>query len=161
MEDRFRKFHELRLRAEIDVDFDDALEELQRIEEQQLLPAHILVLKGMCILLSSEESPYNLSDAEAAFQAALAIDADNFDATIELAAFYNTVQGDPEKALPLYEKALRLARSQFTEAVRGYARCYAEVNSPEKALKEMARYLRKPVEKKKVDEVIAEIKALR
>ena len=158
MQDPFGKFHKLRLGAKCDEDYDEALRELKKIEEQRTLPVNILVLKGMCIQLGSEKCPYALADAEAAFKSALEVDGDYFDALIELAAFYNTTQGQAEKALPFYEKALQLARSQLTEAIQGYAECCSEVRSADEALALIDQFLGEPVDRERIDKTIASIK---
>ena len=158
MNDPFENFHRLRLAAKCDEDFDEALAELKKIEDNQPLYPNILVLKGICIQLGSENSPYELYDAEAAFKAAIEIDKNCFDALIEIGSFYNTNEGNPEKALPYYEKALEIAQSQFTEAIQGCAECYSEIKSPEDAFEFIEENIKKPVDEDKINAIKSHIK---
>jgi len=84
MKNPFEKFHNLHQIGE----YDKALVELKSIEKQHPLPPNVLVLKGSCIQLASEELSYKLTDAEAAFKEALEIDKKHTDALLDLGYLY-------------------------------------------------------------------------
>lgn len=113
--------------------FEEALRLLSAIESDRSLDASELVSKGCAIMLAPEGAGFPLAAAEAAFQDALVLDPEYADALVELAWYYHNVEDDSRRALPLFERAVKVCRQQLTEAARGYASCLAELESPERA----------------------------
>jgi tetratricopeptide (TPR) repeat protein len=91
------------------------------------------VLKGRFIQLGSEAVACSLNDAEVSFLKALEIDEDYVPALVDLAWFYYAVMDDSTKALPLFERAIKVSIHQITEAVEGKMKCLEELRSPEEA----------------------------
>src|SRR5438128_10752003 len=90
-------------------------------QECPLCPA-VLVLKGCCIQLDDEKTPYELSDAEAAFKRAIEMDEDYVPAIIELAWLYLNVLDDAKRAVQLFEKAVNSQKQLLTQTVVGTAK---------------------------------------
>lgn len=134
MKNPFKKFYHLALSAKTPEDDDKALLELEKIEHTNvLIPPHILVFKGICIQRSSENQPYSLEDVKVAYKKAIEIDENCIDALFELACFYNVYEDNPSKAAKYYKKAFDLAKYQYLEIVKEYAKCLAETESVSKA----------------------------
>lgn len=110
--------------------FEEVLTLLSTIEQRRALSPAELVTRGQAIQLCPEDSEYPLEDARKAFEGALASDPEFVPATLEIAWYFYAVMDDSERAKPLFEKAVELSRSQFTEAARGYSKCLAEIESP-------------------------------
>ncbi len=128
--------------------YDNALEILHTTKEKLLSP-DFLVLKGICIQLTSQEQ-YQLLDAETAFKEAITkeaitIDSRFVEAWIELGWFYLNVKDDAIHAISFFQMAieisceqitytegnLELYCEQITEAIIGKARCLIETFSIE------------------------------
>jgi tetratricopeptide (TPR) repeat protein len=117
---------ELMLRKE----FDKVLDLIHQAEGERDLTTAELVIKGRCIQLAPEpRDSLMLSDAKDAFKGALELDPDYVPALIELAFFYFAVEDMGEKALPLFERAIEIGRSQLTESAIGKCGCLEEVAS--------------------------------
>jgi len=150
MNDIFAKVKELFKNKE----YDKALIELQLVEKDFSipLPPNIYVLKGVCILLGKDiNAPLELKDAEEAYLKALEIDSEHINALLELGFFYMNVEDDAGKALSQFKKAFTLSRSQFTEAIQGYAECLNELESKEKALEFIKESINNPVHFDKIE----------
>ena len=65
----------------------------------------------------------------------LQIDSEHIEAILALGWFHLNIQDDVQKALPLFTRAIDIAKSQLTEAIIGTANCLCEVSSVEEALK--------------------------
>jgi tetratricopeptide (TPR) repeat protein len=104
----------------------DVLSLIEKIGQEGLLHPEVLVLKGCSIQMLEEVAPYELSDAENAFQQALEVDKDYTPAITELAFFYLNVLDDAVRAAPLFERSIKLHKLMLTEAVIGMAECLAE-----------------------------------
>src|SRR6266853_3459141 len=115
--------------------YQEALSLMEKAEQEGLLHPEVLVLKGCCIQLDDKETPYNLSDAEHAFEQALEIDKDFIPAIIEMAWFYLNILDDAVRAAPLFERAVRLNQIMLTEAVIGMAKCLSETKTKDAAKK--------------------------
>ena len=156
MKNIFKEFQQLVKNEE----FDRALMELNILEKNNALPANILVTKGICIQLGSEHIPYNLQDAEMAFKTALEIDDEYIDALIELGCYYNSCEGNAEKALPYFKKACELASSQITEVIQRLAECISETKSPREALDFIDEAVRSTVNEQNINDTVTELKKL-
>jgi tetratricopeptide (TPR) repeat protein len=156
MKNPFAKFEALYKAAEHDEEFDKALSEIAKIEQDHELAPNILVSKGDCIQLGSG-SVYVLSDAEAAYKRALEIDPEHIEAHIELGFFYLNIMNEGDKALPYFENALSLARSKITQAVEGMATCLSETKSPREALDFIERAIENTIDKDKINKTIESI----
>jgi tetratricopeptide (TPR) repeat protein len=122
--------------------FDEAVEELVRLEKERALSLPELVAKGELIQLGSATISHDLDEARRSFQDALDIDESYVPALIELAFFHYAVEDDSQQALPLFEKAVEICIRQLTEAVEGKMKCIEELHSAEAArsfLVEIAR----------------------
>lgn len=109
--------------------FKEALDLLSRVESSRELDTTELLSKGRAIMLASEEIGLPLAAAEEAFKSALTLDPENVAALLELAWYYHSVEDDPHRAFPLFERAIKVSRQQLTEAARGRADCLAELES--------------------------------
>jgi tetratricopeptide (TPR) repeat protein len=143
--------------------YQEALSLIEKVEQeglQGLLNPEVLVLKGCCIQLDDEETPYELADAEHAFEQALKIDEKFTPAIIELAWFYLNVLDDAVRAAPLFERAINLHKLMLTEAVIGMAKCLSETKTKDIAkeyLEEIANSLLDPAQ---IQNAISEIESL-
>ena len=54
MKEIFKRFNRLWRNAESEADCDEVLRELKKVEEREALPVNMLILKGMCIQLGSD-----------------------------------------------------------------------------------------------------------
>jgi tetratricopeptide (TPR) repeat protein len=135
----------------------EAISLIEEAEREGLLHPAVLVLKGCCIQLSDKETPYELSDAERAFEQALKIDADFIPAIIELAWFYLNVLDDAVRAEPLFERAIKLHRSMLTEAFIGMAKCLSEIRSKEMAKEYLEEAVNRSLDLTQIQNAIAEI----
>jgi hypothetical protein len=88
-----------------------------------------LVLRGTCIQLIKEETHYELVDVERAYKRALELEPNFIPALTELAYFYLNVMDDVSQALPLFERALSLAKSTLNEVTEGLIRSKLETNT--------------------------------
>jgi tetratricopeptide (TPR) repeat protein len=113
--------------------YDKACEEFKKAELLSKPSASLLVKKGICIQLSSEECPYSLEDAEKAFKDAIDEEKDYIEAYIELAHYYSNVQRDTKTAKFYFEQALEIARKFTCELIAEIALCISENESPEVA----------------------------
>ena len=111
----------------------EALSLIKQMEQESPLCPAVLVLKGRCIQLDDEKTPYELSDAEEAFKRAIEMDEDYTPAIVELAWFYLNVFDDAKRAAKLFETAVTAHRQVLTEAVVGKAKCLMESKSKEAA----------------------------
>lgn len=135
----------------------EALSLIREIEHQGPLCPAVLVLKGYCIQLDDQETPYKLSEAEQAFNRALEIDKDFIPAAIELAWFYLNVHDDAERAAKLFESAVASCRETLTEAVVGVTKCLMETEGKDAAtgyLAEIGPNCLEPTEIRKAREEI-------
>jgi len=112
-----------------------ALQELEKLENDQLLYPKILVLKGMCIFLSEQEGKYSYKDIIQNYKKALSIDNEYVNALLELGHHYYAAENKSEKAIPLFEKAINILKDQQSDAVIGLAKCKEELEGKSSALK--------------------------
>jgi tetratricopeptide (TPR) repeat protein len=128
--------HSLNKACELSRDekFEDALLEIERMENSGLMSPQLFVLKAECIQLLRGENKYSLEDVENALLAAVTEDCGYADAHIELGWFYYAVLDDAERALPFFQQAFELAKPQITAASMGIAKCLSEIKSPEQAI---------------------------
>ena len=96
----------------------EALLLIRQVEQEGPLCPAVLVLKGCCIQLDDEKTPYELSDAEAAFKRAIEMDEDYVPAIIELAWFYLNVLDDAKRAVELFEKAVNSQKQLLTDQLK-------------------------------------------
>lgn len=137
--------------------FDEACEEFKNGESKSMPSASLLVKKGMCILLSSEKSPYSLRDAEVAFKDAIKKDENCIEAYVELAYFYLNVNDQAETAIPYFEKAIEISRKSASEAIGGIGLCISEIKSPEIALDYLKTNCQLSLDDKVLDKIKAEL----
>jgi tetratricopeptide (TPR) repeat protein len=155
MKDPFQKFKRLYLAEQ----YDKALYELARLEKEHKLPIDVLIIKGTCIQLGSEKTPYILSDAESAYKKALEIDPENLEALIEAGYYYFVMDNREDIARPYFYKAFSIARKRISEAVRGIAECISET-SPKKALRFIESAAKDTVDLRMINKTVADIKKL-
>jgi tetratricopeptide (TPR) repeat protein len=70
--------------------------------------AKLWCIRGDLIQLSSEDSPYELADALASYERALAADPKYVEAYEEIGYYYDLVMDDEERAKPYFERAAQL-----------------------------------------------------
>jgi tetratricopeptide (TPR) repeat protein len=155
MKDPFAKFKALYLAGQDD----EALHELASVEKEHSLPPNVLVIKGMCIELGSGTTPYTLDDAEAAYKKALEIDPDYVEALNEAGYYYLNMLDKRDTARPYFEKALSIACTQISEAIKGIAECISET-APGEALNFIKKAVKNAVDSQIIDKTVAEIKKL-
>lgn len=155
MKDPFAKFKKLYLAGQDD----KSLHELANLEKEHSLPIDVLIIKGACIQLGSETSPYKLEDAEAAYKKALEIDPESLEALIEAGYYYFVMDNRADIAKPYFEKVISIARTRLTEAIIGIAECISET-SPKKALRFIEKAVKNTADSKMIDKTIAEIKKM-
>ena len=130
-------------------------EALRAIEEERssTTQPYLLVWKAICIQLEdSEETQYDLSDVEAALQKALEIDEEYVEALLELGWFYYNVLDDARRAQPFFERLLKKCRDLTTEGLIGAARCIAERDSADDAIKFLDDTSQSLIDLEKLDE---------
>lgn len=157
MRNLFKKFEKLHKSAKSEKDFDKALRELKRIESKYPLTPKILVMKGDTIQLSSENSPYELDDAEKAFKKALEIDSEYQEALTELGWYYLYVFNSAKRALPYFKKAFELSRGKLAESIQGIAECTMKMESPQKAKEFVKNSVKSCINKEKVKKILKTI----
>lgn len=140
--------------------YQEALSLIEKAEEEGLLHPDVLVLKGCCIQLDDKETPYELSDAEHAFEQALEIDEEFTPAIIEMAWFYLNVLGDAVRAAPLFERAINLHKLMLTEAVIGMAKCLSETKTKDIAKEYLEEIANSSLDPTQIQNAIAEIEPL-
>jgi tetratricopeptide (TPR) repeat protein len=155
MKETFTKFKELYYAKQ----FDEALNEIAILEKKHGLPLDVLIIKGMCIQLGSEKSPYRLDDAESAFKKALEIDPDNLEALIEIGHYYRAIDDRDDIAKTYFEKAFSIARTRISEAIQGIALCISETN-PSEALSFIEQAMKDSFDLEKIDWTVWNIKML-
>ncbi len=104
-------------------------EALDLIEEipQIYLTSEFYLYKGICIQLS-DNSKYNLSDAENSFQKALELDPENIEVKLELAWLYFNVLDEPLKAENIFREALENNRMKLVESIEGIIKIALDEN---------------------------------
>lgn len=140
--------------------YQEALSLVEKAEREGLFNSEIMVLKGRCIQLVDKVTPYNLSDAEYAFEQALEIDENFTPAITELAWFYLNVLDDAVRAAPLFERAIKLYKSMMTEAVIGMGKCLLETKTEILAKKYLEEALSNSLDLSPIQIAIAEIEQL-
>jgi tetratricopeptide (TPR) repeat protein len=122
--------------------FAAVLDTLRAREVERGLTASELVVRGQALQLaeSAGESEsdrlideHNLENARVAFLQALELEPSHLQAMLELGWYYHVILDDVAKALPIFEKAVEIARANLTEAAWGYASSLAETSSDEEA----------------------------
>lgn len=139
----------------------EALSLIEKTVKEGLLHPAVLVLKGCCIQLAGEETPYKLSDAEHAFEQALEIDEDFIPAITELAWFYLNVLDDAVRAESLFERAIKLHKSMLTEALIGMAKCLSETKTKDIAKEYLEGIVNRSLDLTRIQDAIAEIELLK
>ncbi len=135
----------------------EALSLINQIEQEGLLCPAVLVLKGCCIQLDDEKTPYELSDAEDAFKRAIEMDENYIPAIVELAWFYLNVLDDAKQAVEFFEKAITLHREGLTEAVVGKAKCLMEIETKAAAKAYLAEINRGCLDNNRLQEFLDEV----
>lgn len=107
--------------------FDEVLLLMSAIEASRSLTLPELLLKGRSIQLASGKGTPPLSEAERTFLQILGQDGDYVPALLELGWFYFSVEDDAKRAMPLFERAISLSRSQLNEAIKGKEDCLEEL----------------------------------
>jgi tetratricopeptide (TPR) repeat protein len=128
----------------------EALSLIKQIEQEGPLCPAVLVLKGYCIQLDDETTPYELSDAEEAFKRVIEMDEDYTPAIVELAWFYLNVLDDAERAAGLFERAAASYKKAMTEAVVGKAKCLIETETRDAAKSYLAEITRSCLDSKEI-----------
>jgi hypothetical protein len=128
-----------------------AVQLLKDLEQQRLLYPKVLVLQYL-YLITTDFSNESLSDLENILMDALKIDDNYLPALVELAYLKLVVQNNPGQALPLFEKANEIARSNITETVIGQAQCIAELQSSEAAIAFLEDQKEKAIDPDKLQE---------
>jgi tetratricopeptide (TPR) repeat protein len=136
--------------------FDEALQELESLEKENSLSPNLLVLKATCIQLGKDESLYTLADAETTYKKALEIDPNHVDALNEIGYYYLNVLDKQDIARPYFDKAMSIARTQLSEAIRGMAECISET-SPEEALSFIEQSVKNAVNPDIIQDTIRDI----
>lgn len=103
-----------------------AMDRIEKMEKEGVIPPDLLVLKAICIQLGPGEQKYELGDVENELEIALQIDSECVEALIEAAQYWFYVENDAKKALPLFQKAFEISKSQIAEAVAGVSKCLCE-----------------------------------
>ena len=135
----------------------EALSLIRQVEQEGVPCPAVLVLKGNCIQLDDEKTPYELSDAEDAFKRAIEMDEDYTPAIVELAWFCLNVLDDAERATGLFERAVASYRKAMTEAVVGLVKCLMESKSKEAAKTYLEEITRSCLDTNELRKVLEEV----
>lgn len=137
--------------------FKEALALIETIEKRDSVCPDIFVWKGRCIQLADENIPYQLADAEKAYQAALDIDDEYIPAIIDLGYFYLRVIDDPGRGKSFFEKAIALQKDIITESVVGMAECLSEIEAKTVALNYLTTVSDSLLDASKLEELAKEL----
>jgi lipopolysaccharide biosynthesis regulator YciM len=138
-------------------DYQQAITELEILEKGLVLNPNILVLKGICLQLTDEDSRYSLSDVEEMFKEAYRIDRECLEAIVELAWFNLNINDDAQTAIKLFEQVFESYREKMTEIVIGVAQCMVETKSPQESINYLEKISVDVVDKNKIESLKKEI----
>lgn len=118
-------------------EFGEILRILGVVEEFRELDSSELLVKANALMLAPvdpDDSKTPFAEVESVLKKALEIDSGRLLVLIELAEFYYLILGDPQRAIPFFEKALAICRDALTTVASGYVDCLEETVSEDAAV---------------------------